>query len=259
LPENSTVCGYVTNVITDKPIENANVDLYWKDNQGHHDWNDTYTNSSGYYKINVAAGTIDLDFSANGYYSESTDYYTIGENETIYVNISLLPHLPENSTVCGYVTNEITDQPIENAYVDLYWKDNQGHHDWNDTYTNSSGYYKINVAPGTIDLDFSANGYYSESTDYYTIGENETIYVNISLLPHLPENSTVCGYVTNEITDQPIENAYVDLYWKDNQGHHDWNDTYTNSSGYYKINVAAGTIDLYFSANGYYSESTDYY
>ena len=73
----------------------------------------------------------------------------------------------------------------------------------------------------------------------------------MSLDPRPPESSVVCGYVTDELSDNSIDDAYVRLDWQDDQGHYDWNSTYTDSSGFYSMNVAAGEIDLYASKEGY--------
>jgi len=252
--ENSTVCGYITDNVTENPIENAYVGLNWRD--GYFYQNYTSTNSSGFYSMNVAAGEIDLYAGADGYFGEHTYDYDIGENETLWINISFYPIPPENSVVCGYVTDETTGDPIEDARVRLSWCDEHEHHDRNCSYTNSSGFYSMNVAAGEFYLYISADRYFSESTEYYNfdIGENETMWVNISLEPYPPENSIVCGFINNSLTGDFIENAYVGLNWRD--GYFYQNYTSTNSSGFYSMNVAAGEIDLYAGADGYFGEHT---
>lgn len=259
-PENSTVCGYITDNVTKEPIENACVDLCWSDDQGHFVFNYTHT-SSGFYSMNIAAGKIVVcTFSADGYFSESIWDYNISENETLWINISLYPIPPENSTVCGYITNELTEASIENAHLHFYWEDNQGHSYSNDTYTNHSGFYSASVAAGEIsDINVYADGYYSEYEGSYDIGENETLWINASLYPIPPKNSIVCGYITDEATKSSIENASVDLYWNDDQGHNVWNYTYTDSSGFYSVNVAAGEINMDVEADGYSEEHTESY
>ena len=259
LSENSVVFGFVTNENNGSPIEDAWVDLYWEDDQGHWDWNYTYTDSSGFYSMNTAAGEIQLYVYAEGYFSNWTDWYTIGEDDFLWIDITLDPRPSENSIVFGFVTNENNGSPIEDAWVDLYWEDDQGHWDWNYTYTDSSGFYSMNTAAGEIQLYVYAEGYFSNWTDWYTIGEDDFLWIDITLDPRPSENSIVFGFVTNENNGSPIEDAWVDLYWEDDQGHWDWNYTYTDSSGFYSMNVAAGTIDLYVAADGYFSEWTEYY
>jgi Carboxypeptidase regulatory-like domain/Bacterial Ig domain len=260
-PENSTVCGYITDNITKEPIKNACVDLYWSDDQGHFVFNYTHTDSSGFYSMNVAAGKIWVCTAfADGYFSESIWEYNISENEALWINISLYPIPPENSTVCGYITNELTEEPIKNARFHFYWEDNQGHFYSNDTYTNSSGFYSMNVAAGEISgINVYADGYYSKYEGSYDIDENETLWINASLYPIPPKNSIICGYVTDETTGAPIENASVDLDWNDDQGHNVWDYTSTDSSGFYSMNVASGEINIDVEADEYLEVHTESY
>ncbi|UCD13183.1 MAG: carboxypeptidase regulatory-like domain-containing protein [Thermoplasmatales archaeon] len=253
--ENSTVCGYIKDRDTDLPIENAGVDLSWQDDQGNYDWNYTYTNSSGYYRMNVAAGEIILYVYASGYLNENTDWMDIGDYETLWVNFSMYPRPPENSIVCGYVNDSETGLPIEYANVNLHWRDDLGHNYYNYTPTNSSGYYSINVAAGEIRLDVYVSGYFSGSTGWLDIGEYETLWVNFSMYPRPPENSVVCGYVNDSETGLPIEYAYIDLDWRDDLGHSESNSTFAISSGFYSMNVAAGEIVINANYDGYAFET----
>ena len=252
-PENSVICGYITDSVADDPIDGADIIQVYYDASMYYDWNYTCTNSSGFYSVNIAAGDILLYSDADGYYGDSVAKYDISENETLWINLSLVPLPPENSTVCGYITDNVTENPIENAYVSLNWHD--GHFYQNYTFTNSSGFYSMNVAAGEIDLYAEEDRYFGEHTGDYDIGENETLWVNISLYPIPSENSVVCGYVTDEETGDPIEDARINLDWHDGHGHYYENYTYTNS-GFYSMNVAAGEIDLYVGADGYFIENT---
>jgi len=256
--ENSAVCGYITDSVSGDPIHDVYVDVYWKDYEGHSKWNDTYSNSDGYYAINVAAGEIKLYVYADGYYGNYSDWYSIQENETLWVNMSMDPYPQENSLVCGYVIDSISGEPIDDADVNIDWEDDEGHSKWNDTYSNSDGYYAINVAAGEIKLYAYKNDYYSYITDWYEIEEDEIFWINISMEPYPQENSLVCGYIIDNISGEPINEAEVEVYWKDGEGHSNWNDTLTNSDGYYAMNVAAGIIRVNVHVEGYFSEHTDY-
>ena len=57
----------------------------------------------------------------------------------------------------------------------------------------------------------------------------------------------ICGYITEEKSGEPIENALIELI-SDNFkiSHMDWNFTFTDADGYYEIMVA----DSYFHRNG---------
>ena len=54
----------------------------------------------------------------------------------------------------------------------------------------------------------------------------------------LIENSTICGYITDNATGEPIEEAHIIILWPNNQGI-GGNYTYSNSLGFYSINVEA--------------------
>jgi len=243
-PENSIVCGYITDELTGDPINNSKVQLNGLDNQGNNYWNVTYTNTSGYYSINARAGSISLFVNVKGYFWNYTEGFEIDEYETLWVNVSLYPYPPKNSIVCGFITDEKTGEPIIGADVKVYWTDNQGHHMSNDTDTNSSGFYVMNVAAGQIRVSAQANGYFKNKTKYVPIEEFETLWINLSLELRPPENSIVCGYITDSKTNKPIKWAIVDLIWQDGRGHIWKNVTETNTQGFYSINSAAGEIYL---------------
>jgi len=172
--------------------------------------------------MNLAAGEIDLYARADEYFNEYADHYDIDENETLWINTSLCFIPPKNSVVCGYVTDETTDAPIENASVDLYWNDGQGHNVWNYVYTDTSGFYSMNVAAGEINIDVEADEYLEVHTESYDIGEYESLEINITMQFIINENSVVCGYITDVETDYPIIDAYVSLHWHDDRGHSYW-------------------------------------
>jgi hypothetical protein len=356
-PENSVICGYITDMDTDEPIENADVDFYqYEYGPGYTDWNYTLTDSSGYFSINVAAGEKSLFIHADDYYyneffsigldmgeyevvwynisfisrppensvirGDITDeltgnpienaiillitfshpfmfdldwtitdssgrylinvppgyppyalyfsegyfenyaifYKKIVEYETVHMDITLYPYPQENSVVCGYVTDEITSDPVANAEINVFWN-NFDHYYSNTTYTDSSGFYYMDVAAGEIRISYydDDNRYFNWRSDNYNIGEYETISVDIALYPHPPENSIVCGYITDETTSDTISDARVWLSWKDDQNHYNYNSTYTDSSGFYLMNIAAGKFDLSAYVYRYFRVDTGYY
>jgi 5-hydroxyisourate hydrolase-like protein (transthyretin family) len=261
-PQNSIVKGYITDQKTEEPIQDARVRLYWRDNQGHHEYNYTYTDSLGFYQINVAKGSIKLRFSKKDYFSDYSDYYDISENETKWINFSLFPRPPENSIVKGYVTDFETEEPMQGVEVEIDWEDSYGNYDFNYTYTDSQGFYSMNVAEGIIKLYFYENGYYSNYwPEYgnYNISANETIWVNLSLKPHPPENSILKGYITDSETEEPIYNASIYVTWRDDEGHYDNNRTFTDSFGFYSMNVANGSIRVDINAYNYSHRPIDWF
>ncbi len=177
--ENSVICGYVRDEISKKPVKEAEIYLKWEEGK-HEYWNYTSTNESGFYSLNVAKGELYLSFSADGYFGEHMDNVSVGENERIWLNISLYPIPEENALLCGYVKDE-EGKALQNASVYLTWEDNKGNEMWNYTETDENGFYSFHVAPGRIKLDFFADCYNGKSSNYYTIKENETLWVNATL------------------------------------------------------------------------------
>ncbi len=244
--DTSQVCGYVTDTITGNPIYHAFIFLNGIDTQGNDYDRQTYTNIDGYYSTTVLPGSFNIFVNAVGYFWYQTDWYEIGDNGKVWVNISLQSYPPENSIVCGYVTDENTEIPIANAEVNLFWTDDEGHHLYNDTSTNTTGFYTAHVAAGYLSLDVEAKGYFDNKTTYYVVNENETIMINVSLEPRPPEHSIICGYITDAENGEPIKSAYISLNWLDGQGHHWRNHTDSDdTTGFYTLHSSAGEIYLY--------------
>jgi len=256
-PENSVIYGYLTDNLTGTSLEGAEVELRWSDGGEHSYSNFTYTDSLGFYLMNAPAGRVRIYGYADGYWDERSSLYIIGEYETVCVNLSLDPLPPENSVVCGYITDVNTDELIELALIGLFWEDTWWP-PWNRTYTGTSGFYKMNLPAGEFHLTVEAHGYLYEKTDRYNITENETIWLNISMYPRPPKNSIVCGYIKNEDTGEPIYDVFVDFQWRDLYGHNIWDFDYTNTSGYYWFDTAAGEIRLEVYHYHYGDESTDW-
>lgn len=79
--------GIVTDTLTGEPIE-ARVDIIG------HDLDNSFVRTSlpgGNYSRPVKAGTYDLTFSAEGYYSKTISNLTIGDKQTITLDVELVP------------------------------------------------------------------------------------------------------------------------------------------------------------------------
>lgn len=256
--ENALVCGIVTDNITELPIENVFVGLDWEDDEGNYEWNYTYTNKSGYYAINTAPGYIQLYFSTDDYFVESTSWYTIEPFEILWINQSLIPII-ETVKVCGFIKNKITEEPISAANVNLNWRDEYGHWFHNYTFSNGSGFYKMCSPSGEIRVYAEKEGYYDAESDWYIVQDNVTIWINLSLEPLPPQTAIVCGYITDKMTGMPIEDADVNLYWRDEEGNTEYNDTYSDEYGFYKMCTSAGRIHIYVYHSDYDTGYSDYY
>jgi hypothetical protein len=254
-PENSILCGYVTDNDTGDPIENVAVNIHGRDADGQSFNNDTTTDISGYYTFNVPAGRGRLSIIADGYYNIGTSFIEITENDTIWVNFSLLPLPPETSIICGYITDLDTEDPIDEANVHLTWHDGGDHYYQNNTLSDPTGFYCMNVAAGDIDLEASAEGFFRESISNIAIASEETIWGNISLTSLPEENAVICGYLTDKDTGDPINDASITFEWIDiTEGYSYQKDTHTDEFGFYSIALAPGELYHDIRKQGY-----DYY
>ncbi len=242
-PENSIICGFIKEAETNDPIENALIHIRGRDDEWEFFENETTTNSNGFYCINVPPGRCSVTVYADGYCADYSGHNEIDENEVLWINFSLYPRPPENSVVCGYITDEESENPINSAYINLYWQGEQDQFYLNETISDISGFYSMNVAAGEIDLEIEASGYFQEDLDEIIISDYETLWFNFSLIPRPVENSVVCGYITDKETGNPINDAQIEFEWIDIISGHDYeNETHTDSSGFYCINIAAGEL-----------------
>jgi hypothetical protein len=119
---------------------------------------------------------------------------TISENETVWVNMSLLPIQPETSKICGFLTYNYTGQPVSNITVRLHWFDIWHHINYNSSRTDENGFYSINLGAGRCCVYVDNETYYVPDNKEYYIDDYETLWVNLTLAPRLyveiskPEN-----------------------------------------------------------------------
>ena len=181
--ENSTICGFTTDFETGEPIEGAIISFFIQDDQGNHYDYETWSNETGFYIIeNVAAGYChEYGAHASGYHFYWKGNIDIGENETVWVNMSMYPFQPETSKVCGYVFDNFTGKPIFNASLFLHWWDIHSQLTYNGTTSDKNGFYTMNLGAGHFDVSAEKWGYIGELSYHYEIGDNETIWINFSL------------------------------------------------------------------------------
>lgn len=156
--------------------------------------------------------------------------------------------------VCGYITDNVTGNPIEDAFVYLFGIDTQGNNYENGTKTTTNGFYSLNVLAGSLFIVVSAEDYLLIQTNPYEINENDLLWVNTSLDPCPPMNSVVCGYITDTQNGEPIKSCLITLEWQDGQRHFWETHTHSDDSGFYAFSSFAGEVYLY-----YFSQTYCYY
>lgn len=188
------------------------------------------------------------------YLDEIKDNPEIEKLETTELEVGLSP---ENSKIKGYIKDEDADDPIQDAYISIRGRDDNGDFYENETTSDLDGYYSVNIPPGRCFVTVYTEGYLSDTTDFDDIGENEIIWANFSLEPHPPENSIICGYIKDDETGDPIIGANISMEWRLGHNQFYFNETNSDINGFYHLNVAAGQIELDVRAKGYFREDLE--
>jgi len=176
------VCGYVKDSKTNDPIKNTFVEIEWQSDAFNRDYEWIRSNSVGFFSFNVLEGYVTLRFHEDNYFSKSTEWFKVKENSILWINVSLDALPPENSVVCGYVTDFETDEPFKDIRVYLEWLDDEGRRYSKSSEIDQLGFYSINTVPGEIYLEtYPGDGYPWERTYRNDVGENKTLWVNLSL------------------------------------------------------------------------------
>ena len=230
----SMIKGYVSEEDSRGPLEGV-----WVSSYGMEGGNDSTTDASGYYEFWIFQGDFHFMTEYPGYYEYHEDI-SVGFEETIWRNISLREAPPETSLIRGYVTGNDTRGPIEGASVDVNMNDYHKHNE-----TDGTGYYELQVPAGYFEFNVHMEGYRHHYQEL-DVGENETLWVNVTLEPKPPETAFLRGYISSEDSRGPIENAAVGI-WGDGDG----NQTFTDQDGYYEMFASPGEYIFYVHAEGY--------
>lgn len=170
-PGAATLYGIVTDDETGEPIPDVLVTL---------DGGSTYTDSAGTYTFaDIASGEYVLKFSKEGYETATLDIVLVeGANE---FNIPMWPigvPPPEEGLVWGFVTDSLTGEPVPDVKVTLNGLVR---------YTAEKGQYEIrDLAIRQYQIQFSKDGYETETQIVTLTAESPQAQVNISLLPIIP-------------------------------------------------------------------------
>lgn len=250
--ENALICGYVRDSSTGDPLANVLVRQHWEDLYGGYGWNSNYTNADGFYLFYSTEIYFWLYVEHENYFSESSPQMYIGTNQIIWYNFSLILIPPVTVYFYGFITNNDTGEPIEDVSVNLHWYDTEGHDWYNNTQTNSSGFYSIGSIPGKTYINVYKTNYYHYWLDELFTQNNSIIWLNISLIPYPPVSSYVCGFITDWQTGDPIPSAYISLYSQNQYGSYH-NSTITNTIGFFSLGTIPGTVSIYASKPDYSS------
>jgi PKD repeat protein len=153
--------------------------------------------------------------------------------------------LPEGGlgVVTGYV-NDSAGEPIEGALVDVVGSAlNED--------TDALGFYSLSLAPGTYEVDASADGYANMTVDV-TVEAELVSWLNFTLGG---TSGSVTGHVYDSATETPVANALVQLFQPGDES-----PSYskqTDGNGSFTIAVVdAGDYTAVVSKSGYETSDT---
>ena len=210
--ETSVLCGYITSSSNTLPVKNALVTVSGRINYEETYTNSTTTDTTGFYYMHIPAARLRVTITAQGYCDKSNYQLQVVENKTYWANLSLLPRAAETAVICGYITSQQNNTPLT-ANVSLSWQGSQTDTYRNTTVANQNGFYQMNVAPGTVDVDFSKDAYYDKSYNGLSLSDYQKFWLNVSLNPFPLETSMIYGYITDGSTGAPLPDIRIDVTW----------------------------------------------
>lgn len=198
------------------------------------------TDQNGNVTINGIDGNYTAQVMIFGNYTVQTYTFSVSINNTTSVIVLDISSLP---TLAGYVLKDGT--PVSGAFVSLYSDD---YLVYVTATTNSSGYYSLSLPSyGTYNIRVDP-GF---SSEYFTPYEDR-LDVNQSLTSSLYNISVgfangvkLSGYVTDTSgrSDTPMSDV---LIWTFSEDTLYYAYTFTNDSGYYELELPAGTYEIHF-------------
>ncbi len=257
-PENSIIKGYVLEKETQNRMSNVSASVSYHLDIEHMYINRTYTDIFGYYEMNIVSGENIISFNKNGYFSSSSDIFMADEDAVVWYNQTLVKKPPENSIINGFIYDNKTGFPINEASIHIIWRNDNGNRYSNYTYSNADGYYIANIANGTISVTVRKSKYFYEGSSNINISEYETLQLDVYLNPYPTEKSVIKGHIYDNDTGLPINNVDIGISWN-NDNYYYSNSTKSNESGFYSINVANGTVLLNAENEDYFRSYSDYF
>ncbi|MCK5038500.1 MAG: carboxypeptidase regulatory-like domain-containing protein [Thermoplasmata archaeon] len=240
-PRDCSVRGYITDNTNGSAMASINVTA-----QSWQYLNSTQTNATGYYYMGFIPEEYQMGPDATGY-ERWIQNFNLNSGDHVWRNITLEP---VNATIKGYVLS--SGGPLDNAQVSITdpWGGTWGGIRY-DAWTNSSGYYEINVTQGSKPVSFQAGGYLTTSRAV-ELKMGETSWLNVTLADTPTDDFTVKGYASDfNTTDSVSGVVYL------NNANRSWyNQTGINATtGYYEISGPSG--DLTLTAQSYWGHHTN--
>jgi len=256
-PSDAVINGYVTDG-TD-PIENAYVKGMLMLADGIELASD-FTDSTGYYEISVPGGFDLMVMAVHEDYYFALEMVSVGIGETVACDFTLTPlSVSRDVTLMGYVLDEGGSAVATATVVGISMDPIGGEMPFYGavTLTDGSGYFEVDVIAspnggGAILMDMPGYNMVGNETNDPLVSMT-SYWFNITLEP--PEYTDDC-MMYGRVRDgggTPIGGAVVSVRTENMWGGGSSNYTFTDSNGYFFVNMTNGSVEATWAKGGYAS------
>ncbi len=245
-----TIQGTVSDAETGEPIEGAVVTA--SSGFGEQMTIDSATtDAEGAYSIaDLNQGFYRMGAFADGYQPQQAGFpINLNQNQTVERDIQLRPGSGTgNASIAGSVTDQDTDEPVENAQVVLSVRVGfGGGGNWEalDTVmTDAEGGYSFVdlIADQRYRIDITADGYFAARESNIFLQPGQDVTVDIALEPVGDQVGSIAGTITDGESDEPIDGATIILSQSLGGGEYNMLDTVvTGADGQYSFTDVPAT------------------
>ncbi len=245
------VRGYVTDFSTGSAVSGASVrieasDLPWRF--------EGTTDGAGYFDVVVPPHRYSLEATSPAHVVAAVGI-AVGSGETVWRNVTLTAASALSAGIRGYVTDTVSGAPVTTGQVLA------GPPSWNPpSYRNSSalnasGYYAMDLVPGSYDLRTIETVGYDEY-EYYpvSVSTGNPLWYNFTLNPDLGV-AWVNGTVRDADTSAPVGGARV----TGRVGAEYLPTATSDAAGLYSLQSPTGDLEIAADAAGYAPITTSMY
>ncbi len=217
--------------------------MVWAFSEDTYYYADTFTNSTGYYELELPAGTYEVHFDPTtipgNIYTEHVETVSLTADVTLPVTLSA------GNLLEGWIVDS-SGQPISCSYG-CGWIVAYGESGWNSAEVDSNGYYSMALSDGEYTIEF-----YPYSSSYTVVRDTVNVLGNTMKNLTVSQGYTLSGTVTKN--GLPVSSADVTLYRAGTSELAGW--TATDSNGNFVMGgLESGNyrIEIYSPSAGYYS------
>jgi hypothetical protein len=241
------VRGYVTDYASGAPIPGASVRVETSD----FPWRfEATTDPAGYFDIAVPPHRYTVQATSPAHYLGAAAA-AVGSGMSVWANVSLVPAAARSARLRGYVTDAVSSAPVTTGRVLA----ELGSTYRNSTSLNASGYYAMDLLPGSYDVQTNGTDGY-DRYDYYpvTVSAGNPLWYNFTLTP-TGGIAYINGTVFDAVSYAPIAGARIaarvgTLYLPS---------VTSNGTGAYSLQSPRGNVEVSGDAPGHAPISTTTY